>query len=91
MLDLSRLSEVVHGEGGITRRLWLAYGAALAAMPTLGLRADSQPKKNIKFQDDPFSLGVASGDPSHDGVVIWTRLAPKPTHADGGMPHEQAF
>jgi alkaline phosphatase D len=36
--------------------------------------------------DYPFSLGVASGDPEHDGVVLWTRLAPNPVAEDGGMP-----
>ncbi|MBK0865833.1 alkaline phosphatase D family protein [Saccharopolyspora sp. HNM0986] len=37
---------------------------------------------------DPFTLGVASGDPVADGVVLWTRLAPDPTADDGkgGMP-----
>jgi alkaline phosphatase D len=25
---------------------------------------------------DPFSLGIASGDPLPNGVVLWTRLAP---------------
>ncbi|MBP2368914.1 alkaline phosphatase D family protein [Pseudonocardia parietis] len=37
---------------------------------------------------DPFTLGVASGDPSPDGVVLWTRLAPRPDAEDGlgGMP-----
>jgi len=35
---------------------------------------------------DTFSLGVASGEPMPDGFVIWTRLAPKPLQADGGMP-----
>jgi alkaline phosphatase D len=34
---------------------------------------------------DPFTLGVASGDPLADGVVLWTRLAPDPLHG-GGMP-----
>ncbi len=34
---------------------------------------------------DPFTLGVASGDPWPDGVVIWTRLAPDPLAAGGGM------
>lgn len=29
---------------------------------------------------DPFAMGVASGDPSTDGFVLWTRLAP------GGQP-----
>src|SRR3954452_17123278 len=39
---------------------------------------------------DPFTLGVASGDPAVDGVVLWTRLAPTPLAADGlgGMPSE---
>ena len=37
---------------------------------------------------DPFTLGVASGDPAPDGFVIWTRLALEPLAADGrgGMP-----
>ena len=34
----------------------------------------------------PFSLGVASGDPTPDGVVLWTRLAPDPFERRGGMP-----
>lgn len=37
---------------------------------------------------DPFTLGVASGDPTPDGFVIWTRLAVDPLADDGlgGMP-----
>lgn len=35
---------------------------------------------------DPFTLGVASGEPRPDGVVLWTRLAPVPLAGDGGMP-----
>jgi alkaline phosphatase D len=36
----------------------------------------------------PFKLGVASGEPAADSVVLWTRLAPTPLNADGhgGMP-----
>lgn len=34
---------------------------------------------------DPFTLGVASGDPDATSVVLWTRLAPDPLHG-GGMP-----
>src|SRR5688572_13251575 len=34
---------------------------------------------------DPFTLGVASGDPTSTEVVIWTRLAPQPLDPDGGM------
>ncbi len=42
------------------------------------------------FADDPFSLGVASGEPLPDGVVLWTRLAPDPLAQDGrgGLPPE---
>lgn len=37
---------------------------------------------------DPFTLGVASGDPLPDAVMLWTRLAPEPEAPDGGMPAE---
>ena len=32
---------------------------------------------------DPFTLGVASGDPLTDRVILWTRLAPEPLADDG--------
>ena len=35
---------------------------------------------------DPFTLGVASGMPRPDSVVIWTRLAPQPHESGGGLP-----
>lgn len=37
---------------------------------------------------DPFTLGIASGDPLPDSVILWTRLAPSPGEARGGMPDE---
>ena len=37
------------------------------------------------FRDYPFPLGVASGDPWPESVVLWTRLAPEPLDG-GGMP-----
>jgi alkaline phosphatase D len=36
-----------------------------------------------RAQSDPFTLGVASGEPWPDGFVIWTRLAPQPLAPDG--------
>lgn len=36
----------------------------------------------------PFTLGVASGSPSPNGFVLWTRLAPEPLHG-GGMPDQR--
>ena len=35
---------------------------------------------------NPFTLGVAAGDPWPDGFVIWTRLAPRPLDEHSGMP-----
>jgi alkaline phosphatase D len=31
----------------------------------------------------PFQLGIASGEPDANSVVLWTRLAPSPLNADG--------
>lgn len=39
-----------------------------------------------RYEADPFSLGVASGDPLPNSVVLWTRIVPKPLEAGGGMP-----
>jgi alkaline phosphatase D len=44
-------------------------------------------KQNVKLPEQPFQLGVAAGEPSSDGFVIWTRLAPRPLEG-GGMPAE---
>ena len=39
----------------------------------------------VPRSSNPFTLGVASGDPHPDGVVLWTRVAPDPL-SGGGMP-----
>ena len=58
-------------------------GALLA--PGWGRTAEGAVFRHARFAGDPFSLGVASGDPAADGFVIWTRLAPDPL-GGGGMP-----
>jgi alkaline phosphatase D len=65
----------------LTRRNLLVGAAGLAVAPMTSRRPG-----------DPFSLGVASGDPTPDGVVLWTRLAPDPLAGDGhgGMPSRDA-
>ena len=40
---------------------------------------------DIQLVGDPFTLGIASGDPDATSVVLWTRLAPEP-YTGGGMP-----
>jgi alkaline phosphatase D len=66
----------------LTRRYFLGMGAAaLVAAPSI-VRAQASWRAN------PFSLGIASGDPAPDGFVIWTRIAPDPLEQHGGMPME---
>lgn len=55
--------------------------AALCAIVPNVWRVTSRPR----LVDDPFTLGVASGDPTATGGVLWTRLAPRPNEPDGGM------
>ena len=88
MSDLTRSLDVVRRERGYSRRTFLAYGAALASLPMLGERAEGARVRRPSFASDPFTLGVASGDPGDSGVVLWTRLAPKPLEPGGGMPAE---
>lgn len=52
------------------RRQLLQLAAACATSFWLPRSAWSQPR----LSDNPFSLGVASGSPTHDSVVLWTRL-----------------
>ena len=57
----------------------------LAVLPVVGFTTE---RRRSPVPADPFTLGVASGEPTADGVVIWTRLAPNPLTDDGlgGMP-----
>lgn len=71
---------------GIERRDFLGYMAAVSAIPTIATRAQGMVTEQLPFDESPFTLGVASGDPEPDGVVIWTRLAPQPLDG-GGMPN----
>lgn len=70
-----------------TRRQWIFSGASLAVLPWLGRQLEAGPRGVLHGADNPFTLGVASGDPTSDGVVLWTRLAPDPLNG-GGLPAE---
>jgi alkaline phosphatase D len=61
----------------INRRRLLGYAGALAGGLLIG--------KHIArgAGGHPFSLGVASGEPSADGFVLWTRIAPIPLAGEG--------
>lgn len=59
----------------------LGAGAAASSLPREGLA-------QAVFDEMPFQLGVAAGDPLPDGFVIWTRLAPRPMEPGYGMPRQ---
>ena len=64
---------------GRRRVLAASLAAAALAQPLSILRA-------ARFTTDPFTLGIASGCPRPDGMVLWTRLAPDPLQGGGMGP-----
>ncbi|MEV7969655.1 alkaline phosphatase D family protein [Sphaerisporangium sp. NPDC088356] len=82
----------------LDRRSFLVTGlaaGAVATIPATAALAEPDPAAETAqslagrgLRSDPFTLGVASGDPDPTGFVIWTRLAPQPLAEDGlgGMP-----
>src|SRR6185369_4553257 len=69
----------------IERRQLLAQAAALAGASLLP-GAWTSAVAATRIADYPFTLGIASGEPTPDGMVLWTRLAPRPLDPEGGMP-----
>ena len=69
----------------------LAASALGAALPALSLTDPPERSPVVRALREPFTLGVASGDPWPTSVVLWTRLAPEPLEPDGfgGMPRRQ--
>ncbi|WP_309058466.1 alkaline phosphatase D family protein [Streptomyces sp.] len=78
----------------LARRRFLTVTAAAAALafttnlPARGAFAAPE-LPAVRITQDPFTLGVASGDPLPDSVLIWTRLAPAPFEADGGLGQQR--
>ena len=75
------------GAGGLTRRGFLAAAVAAAVAACSGDDDTTAPKETtttgtsttttsppVELTSDPFTLGVASGDPLPDRVVLWTML-----------------
>jgi alkaline phosphatase D len=71
------------GAAAVSRRTFLVGGLAVTAGASL-----PGPPGVPWGAGDPFTLGIASGDPWPTGVVVWTRLVPEPLADDGrgGMP-----
>ncbi len=74
----------------LDRRKFLIGGAgslALAGCQTVPAvdPGPIEPASHRPRKDYLFALGVASGEPAPDSVVLWTRLAPDPLNG-GGLP-----
>jgi alkaline phosphatase D len=65
-----------------TRRIFLLDAARLAAAASAGT-AFSAAAAGTSY---PFSLGVASGSPLPDSVILWTRILPDPLNAASAPP-----
>lgn len=73
-MDFSRRSFLIGASASAGLAVASRYGAQVLAQPGYGT--------------SPFTLGIASGDPSPDGMVLWTRLAPDPLNGGGMWPSD---
>jgi alkaline phosphatase D len=67
----------------LTRRAFATQAAALGAALAFGLGKASAQGARVERRD-LYPQGVASGDPRHDSVILWTRRAP-----DAGVASHQ--
>jgi alkaline phosphatase D len=71
-----------------TRRAFLSTTLMAAGASVLPARRLLRAAESFRFSENPFTLGIASGYPTPDSMVLWTRLAPSPLEPGGGMPPE---
>lgn len=72
----------------VSRRQFVTSGITLSALWATHLRATPVSRTLIdtpRWDANPFALGVASGDPWADSVVLWTRLVPDAAHPETMM------
>ncbi|MDB5811811.1 MAG: hypothetical protein JWN94_3933 [Betaproteobacteria bacterium] len=58
------------------RRAVLRLASALAASSIVAPLASCATRTSYNFSHDPYTLGVASGSPRANSIVLWTRLTP---------------
>ena len=81
----------------VSRREVLQWVAAAG----VGLHLPDVAHARMRVVDDPFTLGVASGSPTHYSVVPWTRLlldkqqslrlSPQPVEVRWEVAHDDSF
>jgi alkaline phosphatase D len=59
---------------------------AIAGVSSVPLVRNVARAATPRFKSNPFSLGIASGYPTPDSLVLWTRIAPEPLQPGGGVP-----
>jgi alkaline phosphatase D len=70
----------------VSRKDFVRMGGLGVAAVVLGVEvAPDRAFAAPRFRSTPFTLGVASGDPVSDGVVLWTRLLPE----EGRLPNRR--
>lgn len=72
-------------DSAVTSRRALILQAAALAGAALSPSAWTSAVAQTRLARDPFQVGIASGEPSPDGVVLWTRLVTDPQAIGGGM------
>jgi alkaline phosphatase D len=82
----------------VERRLFLLNAARVAAAASASSIVRAAPSNAAGY---PFSLGVASGAPLPDSVILWTRILPDPLNAASSpqvavplrweVAHDEAF
>ncbi|MFD4757771.1 alkaline phosphatase D family protein [Streptomyces sp. NPDC058439] len=91
MMHSSHQQELRDAARHLGRRRFLTITGAAAALafsvnlPAAGTASAAELDAR-KIGEDPFTLGVASGDPLPDSVLLWTRLAPRPYETGSGLP-----
>ena len=79
------MARVLQEAAIVSRRQFLQRAALLGAAAFLH-PLSSCAVARARFAAYPFALGVASGSPRPEGMVLWTRIAPKPLEGGGMEP-----
>ncbi len=88
-------------EAPLSRRAVLRIAGNASALIGLGALTSCAARRLPNLRSNPFDLGVASGDPLPDGVVLWTRLSQaalvevgehtEPAHVDWELAADDSF
>ena len=87
-MPLPHVSTALPGQRSTISRRYFLRGAVAAATSLVAPNLSRPARAQVRFTGYPFTLGVASGCPQPDSVVLWTRLAPEPL-TGGGMEPER--